>query len=502
MSSRSLPLRKKKSSPGGSVLGGAPKSDDPAASPGGVSYQYKMTADPGVLTTYLDQVRDAVLTCSQSSSDPRLYLNTSGNPCDSDSPGLMLSNNVWEDSYATFIYSNANIVRGLWDAASSFNALGLFAERDDANTRAASIKAALDARLACNTENTDISQLGVVYPFKVYGPLDSRVVPFETRITSQLVNAPGFFNDGYGWTGLVNRYVGDTYWGNGSPSSPWGAGPWFLSTAWYGMYLADRADFTPGKADINAHKSKIDLMIARLGPAGFGAEQIAPRGIPGQPAPWNTGSLLYPGQNDFVLQTAWPNAWESMSTFVDSIMAFLDYDPDAPSNTMRIAPKLPSDWGTMTFSNITLVNAPAGHTHKVSLTITEAPTTGNQTLVFTNSAGFAVNMQPTLKLPVGRSACSVRVNGTPTAYTPDISGRLTISTFPLATGANAITTLIVTTVAGNSPDFNRSGALEVADIFAFLNAWFAGDLSTDFNSSAALEVADIFGFLNAWFAGC
>ncbi len=51
------------------------------------------------------------------------------------------------------------------------------------------------------------------------------------------------------------------------------------------------------------------------------------------------------------------------------------------------------------------------------------------------------------------------------------------------------------------PDFNRSGGLEVQDIFDFLNAWFAGDPAADFNGHG-LEVQDIFDFLNAWFAGC
>ena len=51
-------------------------------------------------------------------------------------------------------------------------------------------------------------------------------------------------------------------------------------------------------------------------------------------------------------------------------------------------------------------------------------------------------------------------------------------------------------------DFNCSGTLEVADIFAFLNAWFAGDPNADFDGASGLQVADIFAFLNAWFAGC
>ena len=57
--------------------------------------------------------------------------------------------------------------------------------------------------------------------------------------------------------------------------------------------------------------------------------------------------------------------------------------------------------------------------------------------------------------------------------------------------------------AGICPsDFNCSGTLEVADIFAFLNAWFAGAPAADFDGDSVLAVADIFAFLNAWFGGC
>jgi hypothetical protein len=53
-----------------------------------------------------------------------------------------------------------------------------------------------------------------------------------------------------------------------------------------------------------------------------------------------------------------------------------------------------------------------------------------------------------------------------------------------------------------APDFNHDGHLAVADIFAFLNAWFAGDAAANFDGINGLQVADIFAFLNAWFAGC
>ncbi len=494
---------KQKYSTDGYVIWGSPQIDETAVFPWGVWYQYRMTNDAGVLTRYVEQVRDAVQSCTRSSGDGRLFLAGAGNACGNDSPGLMHSNNVWEDCYATFIYSNANIVRGLRDAGYIFNALSLPSERDDANTKAASVKSGLDARMACNNENTDISQLGVVYPFDVYEPTDPLVSPFVNRINAQLVNQPSASNDGIGWTGLVNRYTGDSYWGNGSASSPWGAGPWFLSSAWYGLFLAQRADETSGKQDIDAHKSILSLLAAHLGPIGFGAEQIAPRGVPSMGPPWNTGSLLYPGQNDFSLEAAWPNAWESMSTFVDAVMAFLHYEPDAPANTMAIEPKLPTGWPAMTFSNVTLLNAALGLTHKAAITLAETASgvgVGDQTLTIVNTSGFGLTMKPTLKLLPGRSACTVTVNGAPAAYTPSISGRLAIQPFSLAAGAGATTTVLIRTVAGSSPDWNHSGRVNVQDIFDFLASWFTG--SGDFNGVGGSTVQDIFDFLAAWFVGC
>lgn len=49
-------------------------------------------------------------------------------------------------------------------------------------------------------------------------------------------------------------------------------------------------------------------------------------------------------------------------------------------------------------------------------------------------------------------------------------------------------------------DYDQSGVVEVADIFAYLEAWFAGD--ADFDESGQTDVPDIFAFLEAWFANC
>lgn len=51
-------------------------------------------------------------------------------------------------------------------------------------------------------------------------------------------------------------------------------------------------------------------------------------------------------------------------------------------------------------------------------------------------------------------------------------------------------------------DFDGNPGLDTNDLFAFLNAWFAGSSSADVDGVSGLAPADIFFYLNLWFAGC
>ena len=51
-------------------------------------------------------------------------------------------------------------------------------------------------------------------------------------------------------------------------------------------------------------------------------------------------------------------------------------------------------------------------------------------------------------------------------------------------------------------DFDSSGTVNVADIFAYVKAFFARDPSADIDRSGSVTVQDLFDFLTAWFAGC
>ncbi len=52
-------------------------------------------------------------------------------------------------------------------------------------------------------------------------------------------------------------------------------------------------------------------------------------------------------------------------------------------------------------------------------------------------------------------------------------------------------------------DLNGDGLFDVAEIFDFLNLWFAGDPAADMGvTPGVIDVPDVFEFLNLWFASC
>ncbi len=466
---------KQKYSTDGYVIWGAPQIDETAVFPWGLWYQYQLTGDSFFLSQYVDQVRDSVESMTRDSSDSRLRYEEAFN--------LVYSNNVWEDSYDTFIYSNANVIRGLWDAGSIFNALGLSSEGASATGKGNMIKSGLDARLDWNGENTDISQLGIVYPFNIYSATDARSARVIDRINGVALDAFGNNHPLVNFTGehagTINRYWGDGYW-NG--------GPWFLSTAWYGLYYADRQHLTANTADIDNHKLRLDILKSKLGPTGLGAEQIA-----------FSNSYLYPGQSDFTLQTAWPNAWESMSTFADGIMKFVEFAPNAPNNTMSFRPNLPSSWNDMTFNGIKMRVAPANVEHRVNLTVRRLADGAEHQ--FTNVTGNTLSLNTTLRVPANSTIARVTINGCPANYTYNSSlGTILVANFPAATGANAVT--LVRAFLGCAADFNADASVDFFDYLDFVAAFSSNDCAADFNTDGTIDFFDYLDFVAAFSSPC
>ncbi|MBL8047261.1 MAG: hypothetical protein JNJ45_01135 [Chthonomonas sp.] len=389
----------------GYIIWSAPQVDETSVVPWAVRYQYEVTGEGSVLSQNWPMVRDAGFASSQDSSiDSRLFFDDPNN--------LMNSMNVWEDSFDDFLYSNANVYKGLVDAAWIAGTQGAVTDQSTFNGRAASILGGINGRLDWNGENTDISQLGLIYPFNVLTASNPKMVKIFNRMNGtegdRWGNIKPLVRTSGEWNGLVDRYFGDTYW-NG--------GPWFLSTMWYGLAQMERADEVAGFTDVDGHKTKLDLLIQRLGPAGFGAEQIAPN-----------NSELYSG---FKLQAAWPNAWESMSTFVDSLMAFLDYRPDAAGNTLRISPKLPSAWPTATFRNVRLGQ------HRMNVKVANSAST--LTVEVQNITGNAVNAEIYFKLPSGFKLGQAFINDNPVSATTSVNGTRVRVAGAIGTGAGSVT---------------------------------------------------------------
>jgi len=474
---------KQKYTTDGYVVWGAPQIDETSVYPWGLNYQYQMTADSAFLSSHYVVMRESVRAMSEDSQDSRLYF--------VDPPGtgpgtqnLMHSNNVWEDSYSEFLYSNASVFRGLDDARAISTALGNGSDAADAAARRDTIKSGLDGRLAADFENSDISFLGVSYPFAVYAPDDSRVLHLADRIngvaTDTFGNNHPLVNFAGEHAGTINRYWGDGYW-NG--------GPWFLSTLWYGLYYAQRQDVTPGTSDIDNHKSRIDMCIDRLGPAGLGSEQMAA-----------SNSYLYPG-GDFVLQAAWPNAWESMSTLADSVAAFLGYIPDAPANTMSFHPKLPSAWGEMTFRNITLEHTPTSRVHKVDLRAASADR--RSTATFTNTSGHDLDVYITLRVPPNSCILDgfVKRDGDPIAgWTYNsVLGTVIIGPQPLNTGAAAATEF---EAWYPTADFDTNEFVNGEDFDGFVEAFSLGQIGADFDGNGFVNGEDFDAFVLVFEQGC
>jgi len=441
----------------GHIVWSAPQVDETSVFPWGALYHYQVTGDIDFLEEHYHTTWESGRAMSEDSTlDTRIYYN--------DATNLMYSNNLWEDSFDEFIYSNASVIRGLEDAARIADVLDQEAcpggpgtcnyHNDGAlfNGRAAAIRGGLAARLAGNFENTDISQLGLVYPFEVYGPKDPLVTLYVDRMngvaTDTFGNNRPIMNFAGEWEGLLNRYWNDTYWHNNAGPNPNGS-PWFLTTMWYGCYYGMRQDENPGKGDIDNHLFRLYLLVDRLGPIGFGAEQISP-----------SNSLLIPGETDFVLQAAWPNAWESMSFFVDALMLFLDFTPDAPGNRMVIEPKLPSAWMSMTFQNLAI------GAHRVDVTAYESAGYpvhhGN---AFINQAGAALDYDTHVRVPAGTTIFATTRNGAicPHSYNA-ATGRVHL-TGALSTGAQANTDVRV--YFGVRGDADGDGDIDLDDFPAF-----------------------------------
>jgi hypothetical protein len=421
-----------------------PQVDETSSVPWGMYYHYLVTGDGAFLSNNWNLAYTSARASSEDSAVNPVFLNYD------DATHLIWSWNVWEDKTNEHVYSNGSVVRGLEDAASIGDVVGSNSWATTFRTRATDIKGngswGIVKRLNDKVEPSDISHLGLTIPYEVFTPND----PLMTNIVEWLhgrQSAGGFTDDivehGGDGDGLLRRYNHKI---GGEADTYWNGGPWTLSTAWYGMYFARWQDYVGGKTMVNTNKLMLDKIIAKLGPMGLAAEQIA----------LNAGEQKYPG---FWHQAAWPNVWESHSTIVDQMMMFLDYKP-LTNNTCYFAPKLPTGWPSLTFNNLPY------RTHRLDVTISEG-TFETRADINKRTAG-ALSVDLYLRIPAGNTPTVVITNGSYYVPSPGqydtATGRVRINV-PLlsATGNNVLA------VTYGTSDFDGDGLTDSFEVGAGSN---------------------------------
>ncbi len=374
-----------------------PQMDETAGVPWTLYYHYLTTGDGSFVSNYYGLAESAAYASYWSSCiDNRAYWDFANN--------LMHGNNIWEDQWDDFLYSNAAIVRGLRDAANLALVVGSNTEFTIWTNQAATIVGGLTNRVNARVEPSDISQLGMCVPFEVFTPTSSQMQAVAQWLHGNGAAAGGYNDDlQVESTDSDGDAIGNTggYWRRykhtitGGTDTYWNGGPWFLCTSWYGEFNARWQDFVGGKGLIDVNLTSLSNLVSRLGFCGLAAEQIS-----------GSGQQKYP---NFWLQAAWPNVWESESTLVDEMMMFLDYKPEGTNNnTCYFAPKLPDGWSSMGFSNM----FSQGQYYDIAISEVGSSTRAD----INKKTSGSLNYDLWLRIPTNTTPSSVVTNGV--SYTP------------------------------------------------------------------------------------
>lgn len=320
-----------------------PQIDETAVIPWGAWYHYQQTGDSAFLTNYDDLVKEAGLVSSENNDHPGLDYD--------ENKQLMFSMNAWEDKWGMFLYTNANVYAGLRDGSTFMTAAGDTTTASTFDTRASNIYTGVtglysstvgyyghafdvkrnysDPAIVNLDISADISMLGLVTPFQVEPVTKTEVISTLLEVEAALTD----FSETKMAYGGVARYRADQEERYGSDyrdlgDSYYDGGPWMMPTNWMSEYYLEWANATTGKNKIDTAKDYLDYVVGYLGNLGIGAEQIDEN----------------KRNDEFALETAWGNVWESNGKILDNLMAFIDYVYDAPNDSITVSPKLPTDW--------------------------------------------------------------------------------------------------------------------------------------------------------------
>lgn len=320
-----------------------PQIDETAIIPWGAWYHYQQTGDSQFLSGYDDLVKEAGLVSSEDNDHPGMDYDETNK--------LMFSMNLWEDKWGEFLYTNANVYAGLRDGSSFMTAAGDSTTASTFDTRATNIYTGVsdlysstvgyyvhaldvkknygDSAIVATDVSADVSMLGLVTPFQIEPVTKTEIISTLLEVEAALTD----FSETKMAYGGVTRYRADQEEHYGSDyrdlgDSYYDGGPWMMPTNWMSEYYLEWADTMTGTAKTDTAKEYLDYVIGYLGNLGLGAEQIDEN----------------KADTEFALETAWGNIWESNGKIVDNMMAFIDYQYDAPNDSITVSPKLPDDW--------------------------------------------------------------------------------------------------------------------------------------------------------------
>lgn len=185
--------------------------------------------------------------------------------------------------------------------------------------------------------------------------------------------------------------------------------------------------------------------------------------------------------------------------------------PGVPdSGTLTPVSGNPNQWDFSVTSTVTLTptitfsGAPlAADPQQVPMTLAGTVTINGNTATVVASA--QLNYAPPATAPGLQPPTPFAVPAT-SPLCPNINIVLTLNILSSTITNNTTATLNAAGPRFNCPcDFNIDSAVNIQDIFDFLNAWLSANPAADFNHTGGLTPQDIFDFLNCWFqspVGC
>ncbi len=439
----------------GTVQWRQPQADETAIIPYGIYQHYLQTNNRAFLDSYWGMTQNAAAAVMPGASD-------TGYGWDSGSH-LWFSNNIWEDTYGEFLYTNASIVAGLRAAASIATIEGNATLATSWNNQANDIwtngiggtitngsaltvpgmydsdvgrflfarnirKTQADGpALILNALSADVSNLGLVWPFNLISANDARMVATANEVEAGLGDTAEVSS-----TGGIARYrrnQNSRYSPSGTPDySPFNdtyfdGGPWTVATLWMANYKLALGQTSTGKTHLDAGKQYLDRVIGWMGPLYVGSEQVDH--LAGQQT---DGSWLK--------QAAWPNLWESNASLADTLLLLLDANWNATTQTLTARPKIPSAWSAIG-GYVTIV--PNGtSSQKVYLKHQHPGATSPDTVTFNNNtASTSVTLDVYVQTDFSPSSV-VGLNGLTWSYDAT-SGRVHIQGATVAGSAYTIT---------------------------------------------------------------